>query len=95
MASAVESRHGPAFSTVAVVNLIPEAGGFYGHNIWAPDAEWFKGIKKDDEVIVLGMWDAYTSKPQKPSKEGAFKTLTKRRLTTHLVLKAQISKLVE
>ena len=62
-------------------------------SIWARDPAWFKGISKDDEVVILGMWNPSTTKPEKAPREGRFKTLTKRRLTLTLVLKAQVSKI--
>lgn len=62
-------------------------------SIWARDPAWFKGIEKDDEIVVLGMWKHSTTAPEQASKEGRFKTFTKRRLTLTLVLKAQVSKI--
>lgn len=62
-------------------------------SIWARDPAWLKGINKDDEVVVLGMWKHSTTAPEKAPREGRFKTLTKRRLTLTLVLKAQVSKI--
>lgn len=62
-------------------------------SIWARDPAWFEGIKKDDEVVVLGMWKPSIEAPVNAPGEGHFKTLTKRRLTLTLVLKAQVSKI--
>lgn len=62
-------------------------------SIWAKDPAWLKGIEKDDEVVVLGMWKHSTTASEKAPREGRFKTLTKRRLTLTLVLKAQVSKI--
>ncbi|GFM81930.1 hypothetical protein PSCICN_26220 [Pseudomonas cichorii] len=62
-------------------------------SIWAREAAWFKGIQRDDEIIVLGMWKHSTTAPEKAPREGHFKTLTKRRLTLTLALKAQVSKI--
>ncbi|MEN5136991.1 MULTISPECIES: hypothetical protein [unclassified Pseudomonas] len=64
-------------------------------SVWSRDSAWFKGIEKDDEVVVLGMWKPATMAPEKAPREGRFKTLTKRRLTLTLVLKAQVSKITE
>jgi len=62
-------------------------------SIWAKDPAWLKGIEKDDEIVVLGMWKPSSTAPEKSPREGRFKTLTKRRLTLNLVLKAQVSKI--
>ncbi|UEB97867.1 hypothetical protein LIS66_09980 [Pseudomonas sp. HN2] len=62
-------------------------------SIRAKDPAWIKGIEKDDEIVVLGMWKHSSTAPEKSPRQGRFKTLAKRRLTLNLVLKAQVSKI--
>ncbi|MDD2059090.1 hypothetical protein N5D52_27965 [Pseudomonas sp. GD03860] len=63
-------------------------------SIWSPKSEWFKGLQQDDDVVILGVWKATTNATEPaPMKDGYFKTLTKRRLSLTLVLKAQITKI--
>ncbi|MFG0766841.1 hypothetical protein ACF8Q9_08200 [Pseudomonas sp. TYF_15] len=62
-------------------------------SIWAPKAEWIKGLKKDDVVVVMGVWKpSISAKEPAPNKGGHFETLTKRRLSLNMVLKAQVIK---
>ena len=61
-------------------------------SIWASDASWFKGIEKDDEILVLGMWRSNIKALSPASHGGRYKTFTTRRLTLTLVLKTQVSK---
>lgn len=62
-------------------------------SIWAREPAWLKGIERDDEIVVLGVWKHSTTIPEKAVRQGRFKTFTKRRLTLTLILKTQLSKL--
>lgn len=61
-------------------------------SIWASDPSWFKGIERDNEILVLGMWRANTKAPTPAPPGGRYKTFTTRRLTLTLFLKTQVSK---
>lgn len=61
-------------------------------SIWSNQSEWIKGFKQDDEVVVLGVWRHSVSEPRPaPMQGGRYETLTNRRLSLTLALKAQIS----
>lgn len=62
-------------------------------SIWSNQPEWFKGFEQDDEVVVLGIWRHSVSEPRPaPMQGGRYETLTNRRLSLTLALKAQISR---
>lgn len=62
-------------------------------SIWARESAWLKGIQKDDEIVVLGMWNHSIKAPEPAPKMGRYKTFTKRRLSLTMILKAQVSKI--
>jgi hypothetical protein len=62
-------------------------------SIWSHKPDWFKGLKEDDEVIVLGLWKASREEPRASSREGRYKTFQTYRLSLNLSLQAQITKL--
>ena len=61
-------------------------------SVWAAKASWFDELKKNDEVIIFGLWKTRPSAQTKATKEGFFKTFTNRRLTLTLAVKSQIAK---
>jgi hypothetical protein len=61
-------------------------------SIWSNQPEWFKGFEQDDEVVVLGIWRHSVSEPRPAAMQGGrYETLTNRRHSLTLALKAQIS----
>ncbi len=62
-------------------------------SMWARESAWLKGIQKDDEIVVLGMWNHSIKAPEPAPKMGRYKTFTKRRLSLTMILKAQVSKI--
>ncbi|RFU47321.1 hypothetical protein [Paraburkholderia sp. DHOC27] len=62
-------------------------------SVWAEDPDWFDDIKKDSEVVVLGMWGAKAGKrwPSKEPGKFRFSEMTTYKLNLTLSLKAQIA----
>lgn len=60
-------------------------------SLWSRQAAWFQDFKKDDEIVVLGMWRPNIMAPSEAPQGGRFKTFTKRRLSLSLLFKTQIT----
>lgn len=70
----------------------PENGVSVEASIWSKDPGWFAGIDEGDEVVVLALWKAAVGTARPVEKAGRFKTFTTHKLTTNLVVMAQVAK---
>ncbi|WP_342617547.1 hypothetical protein [Rhodoferax sp. GW822-FHT02A01] len=63
----------------------------YEVSIWSDDANWFNSIEKDDEVIVLALWNVDAGVANTVTGR-RFNTYTTHKILTNLVLMSQIAK---
>ncbi|AOK09858.1 MULTISPECIES: hypothetical protein [Burkholderia cepacia complex] len=56
--------------------------------------DWFDGVEKDSEVVVLGVWKTKPGKREQAGERGKyrFSDFTKHKLNLTLSLKAQIAR---
>lgn len=62
-------------------------------SIWTDHADWFDGIEKDSEVVVLGVWKAKRGESEIPKEPDKYRhsAFTKHALSLTLLLKPQIA----